>query len=168
MIAHCQLKELLSYDPVTGIWTWLHPEQMNRKHIDAVAGTISVHGYRIITFSGTKYRSARLAWFYMTGEWPKDDIDHINKDKADDRWSNLRDILHSDNALNRDLQSNNASGVRGVHWDSSRSKWFVQVKKDGVNHFIGRYDDFDEAIAARDLAAIELHGDFAVLYQKAS
>lgn len=156
------LREILHYDPVTGAWTWVKPASYNVE-IGQAAGTVSFHGYRIITIDRKKYRSARLAHLYMTGSWPVFEADHENRCKLDDRWENIRDLSRSENALNRDLQSNNASGTRGVHWDNVRSKWFVQIKKDNVTYFVGRYDDFDEAVVARDTASAELHGDFAVL-----
>lgn len=99
----------------------------------------------------------------MTGEWPKQEIDHQDRDKTNDIWDNLRDISRSENALNRDLQANNTSGVRGVHWDVNKQKWAVQVKDGGFNHYCGRYDSLDEAVAVRDSVALELHGDFANL-----
>lgn len=99
----------------------------------------------------------------MTGEWPKQEIDHEDRDKINDIWDNLRDISRSENGLNRDLQSNNTSGVRGVHWDESKQKWYVQVKKDGNAFYCGRFESLDEAVAVRDSVALELHGDFANL-----
>lgn len=161
-----KLLQLLHYDPETGIFTWLR--EVNKRPYDTVAGTVSVHGYRVITYCGVKYRASRLAHLYMTGEWPDGEMDHADRDKLNDRWTNLREVLRSQNALNRDLQSNNASGARGVHWDSTRSKWVAQVKDDGVNHFAGRFDSFEEAVIARDALATDLHGDFAVLNQKVS
>lgn len=164
MLSWERLHRILRYDPVTGVWTWLHPETMNKKPISAVAGTISVHGYRIITFEGVKYRAARLAWFYMTGEWPAEEIDHENRIKDDDRWINLRDASRSENSLNRDLQSNNTSGARGIHWNIEKEKWYMAVKKDGVSHFGGNFDFLDEAIEARNLLALELQGPFAMIH----
>jgi HNH endonuclease/AP2 domain len=163
MLTHERLLQLLSYDPETGVWTWNNPDAMNKKPINKVAGTISVHGYRIITISGSKYRSARLAQFYMTGSWPEEEMDHINRDSLDDRWENLRVACRSENALNRGIQSNNTSGVPGVHWDESRKKWYVQVKKHGNGFFYGRFDTLEEAIAARDIGAKQFHGTFANL-----
>jgi hypothetical protein len=157
-----KVREILHYDPDTGVWTWLRPPAKNIL-VGSVAGTISVHGYRIITFQGVKYRSGRLAWLYMTGEWPVEEIDHDNRDKTDDRWCNLLDKSRSNNALNRDLQVNNFSGTRGIHFDTARGLWQVQVKKDNVSHFGGRYDDYNEAVIARDELASKLHGSFAVL-----
>lgn len=166
MLTYDKLRELLEYDPETGLWTWL--VSVNKRPYGSLAGTVSVHGYLIITFAGVKYRAAKLAHLYMTGEWPSDEMDHIDKDKLNDRWVNLRVASRSENALNRDLQSNNVSDARGVHWDSIRGKWFAQVKKGGINHFCGRFDNIGEAIAARDAAAMTLHGDFAILNQKAA
>lgn len=161
-LTHQKLLEYLIYYPLLGLWEWRNPSIMNKRGRTTV-GTISVHGYRIITINGTKYRSGRLAWFYMTGEWPQKEIDHEDRDKTNDKWYNLRDLSRSENALNRDLQSNNTSGVRGVRWDTERQKWNVQVKKDGISYFGGRYDSLDEAVAVRDSVALELHGDFAEL-----
>jgi hypothetical protein len=143
------VKRFLRYDPETGDWTWI--EQINsRVEVGDAAGTISVHGYRIITFFGYKYRSARLAFLYMTGRWPDKEVDHENRCKTDDRWVNLRDVTRSDNQINRDLQGNNTSGERGIHWDTNRNKWFAQVKRDNVTFSVGRYDTMEEAVSARD------------------
>lgn len=161
-ISHRNLLEWIIYHPLLGLWEWRNPFLMNKRGRITV-GTISVHGYRIITINGTKYRSGRLAWFYMTGEWPIYEIDHKDRDKTNDKWDNLRDITRSENGLNRDLQANNTSGVRGVHWNEQRQKWVVQVKKDGINYFSGRFDSLDEAVAVRDSVALDLHGDFAEL-----
>lgn len=162
MLTQEKLREILHYDPDSGAWTWIKPASYNVE-VGQAAGTVSFYGYRIITINRKKYRSARLAHLYMTGSWPVFEADHENRCKLDDRWDNIRDLSRSENALNRDTQSNNESGTRGVHWDFDRSKWFVQVKKDNVTHFIGRYDDFDEAVSARDEAVKKIHGDFAVL-----
>lgn len=161
-LSHQKLLEYLIYYPLLGLWEWRNPSIMNKRPRTTV-GTISVYGYRIITINGTKYRSGRLAWFYMTGEWPTQEIDHDDRDKINDKWDNLRDLFRSENALNRDLQSNNTTGVRGVYWSEERQKWVVQVKKDGINYSGGRFDSLSEAIVVRDSVALELHGDFANL-----
>lgn len=159
-----RLRELLRYEPDTGDWYWR--VRINSKvDVGDAAGTISVHGYRIITLGGTKYRASRLAFLYMTGSWPVNEVDHENRCKLDDRWINLRDVTGSENQINRDLQSNNTSGFRGVHWHTRDCKWIVQVKKENQNFFVGQYDSLEEAVVARDLAAKELHGSFAVLNQ---
>lgn len=167
MLTQERLKHLLSYDPISGEWRWLNPSSYNVVS-GQVAGTVSFHGYLIITIGGTKYRASRLAYLYMTGSWPIEEMDHINRCKLDERWENLREVNRSENSLNRDLQANNTSGARGVHWDSSRSKWYAQVKTGGAIFSVGRFDSFDEAVAARDSAAKQLHGDFANLNPKAS
>lgn len=161
-LTHQMLLSWIIYHPIQGLWEWRNPAIMNKRNRTTV-GTISVHGYRIITINGTKYRSGRLAVFYMTGEWPKEEVDHIDRDKLNDSWVNLKEASRSENALNRDLQSNNTSGVRGVHWDVNKQMWAVQVKKDNLNHWGGRFASLDEAVAVRDSVALQLHGDFAVL-----
>lgn len=167
MLTFERLKELLHYDPETGEWRWLTPINKRAKIGDAV-GTISVHGYRIITIAGVKYRSSRLAYLYVKGSWPPDEMDHEDRCKLNDRWNNLRVVSRSENALNRDLQSNNFSGARGVHWDNKASKWVAQVKSNGLTHWVGGFDSFDDAVAARDAAATKHHQNFAVLNGKAS
>lgn len=167
MLTQERLKHLLSYDPITGEWRWLNPTSYNVVP-GQVAGTISFHGYLIITIGGVKHRASRLAQLYMTGSWPAEEMDHINRCKLDERWENLREVTRSENSLNRNLQANNTSGARGVHWDVSRSKWSVQVKTGGATYSVGRFDSFEEAVAARDSAAETLHGNFAVPNEKAS
>lgn len=151
MISHAELKHLLHYDPETGLWTWLNP-LARYISVGARAGSNDGKGYIRIQVRGSSYRSGRLAWFYMTGEWPEDQIDHINRDTSDDRWVNLREATQSQNNFNR------GSGIRGVY--RCGSKWRAQV---GPNNDLGIFPTFEEAIAARDIAAARLGGEFAIL-----
>lgn len=152
------LRRWLRYDPETGNWTWIKSSSRSIK-VGQVAGSLRQDGYRRIFFDGVFYYSARLAFFYMTGEWPKEQMDHINKDRDDDRWVNLREASSSDNNANRKMQSNNTSGYRGVSWDYMAGKWDVRVNR----IHIGFFDDIEEAVAARDLHAEEMQGAFANL-----
>lgn len=77
-------------------------------------------------------------------------IDHINRDKLDNRKINLRVVTQAENTFNKGIQSNNKSGYRCIHWDNTRKKWVVQVKILNKNKFVGRFGDFQEAIRARD------------------
>lgn len=95
----------------------------------------------------------------MTGEWPKEQIDHANRDRLDDRWNNLREATWSDNMANRKLQGNNTSGFKGVSWDKVTNKWDVRVNR----FHIGYYDSLEEAVAVRDATASNLQGEFAAL-----
>lgn len=151
MISHVELKHLLHYDPETGIWTWINPLARHIR-VGAKAGSDDGKGYTRIQVRGYSYRSGRLAWFYMTGEWPEDQIDHINRNTDDDRWINLREANQSQNNFNR------GSGIRGVY--RSGSKWRAQV---GPNNDLGLFLTFEEAVAARDIVAARLGGEFAIL-----
>lgn len=152
------LRKHLHYNPETGEWTWLI-SQSNVIQAGTHAGCITDRGYLRIRFKGNSYYSARLAWFYMTGEWPKEQIDHANRDRLDDRWNNLREATWSDNMANRKLQGNNTSGFKGVSWDKVTNKWDVRVNR----FHIGYYDSLEEAVAVRDATASNLQGEFAAL-----
>lgn len=152
------LKEMLYYDPETGVWTWLTQKSANIKP-GQVAGSIRSDGYRQIAINRTMHYAHRLSWLYMTGEWPKNQVDHINRDRDDNRWDNLRAATPSDNSVNSKLSPNNTSGYRGVSWDQGANKWGARVN----NVHLGFFDDIKEAVAVRDLVAVAVQGSFAVL-----
>lgn len=153
------LKQRLAYNPKTGVWQWL---RSNNACAKKPAGHMRPDGYRQLIIDGVCYFSGRLAWFYMTSEWPQEQIDHINRNRADDRWSNLREATWSNNMANRKLHTNNTSGYRGVSWDNTQQKWDVRVNR----LHIGWYDDLEEAVAVRDRLAQGMQGSFAVLNQQ--
>ena len=157
MITLARLKEILSYNPETGEWRWLIRPANNLK-VGQVAGTVRADGYRQIRIGNVVYFSGRLAWFYMTGNWPTHEVDHINRVRSDDYWTNLREATSSNNGANRSLQSNNTSGYRGVSWDKISGKWDVRVNR----MHIGFYDDMEEAVIIRDSVAKQLQGPFAI------
>lgn len=120
-----ELKELLHYDPDTGVFTWKVSPTNNVK-VGDVAGCRYPEGYIKVHFKGKPYRAHRLAFLYMTGEWPKDQVDHINHIRDDNRWRNLRDVSHQENHRNMTRQKNNTSGVTGVYWEKAKKKWCAQ------------------------------------------
>ena len=99
MLTHERLLSLLHYDPETGIWTWLSNRGGTARK-GSRAGAIDTYGYRQIKVDCVGYLSARLAWFYVKGEWPAVEIDHENRVRADDRWSNLREATRLENMAN--------------------------------------------------------------------
>lgn len=158
MLTASRLREVLNYDPETGVFRW----KMRRKlRVGTIAGTDHIKGYRSIVIDREFYLAHRLAWLYVHGEWPTEQIDHINLDKKDNRIANLRLATNAQNHANKPLQSNNTSGVKGVVWDKARSKWIAQIKVGGKNIHCGRYVDFDEACAVRAEAMQQYHGEFA-------
>ena len=103
----------------------------------------------------------RVAWLLMTGEWPEYEIDHINRDKSDNRWVNLRAVTHAQNARNGPIPRHNKSGFRGVHFASHAKRWRAQIHVGNKTHSLGYFATAEEARAARDQAATHLHGEFA-------
>jgi hypothetical protein len=98
-ITHERLKERLTYDPDTGQWRW---NQRGRGLSERVGSICKGNGgYLMIKVDGRSYKASRLAWYYMTGEWPGMEIDHKNRDPLDDRWENLRLATRTDQTRNR-------------------------------------------------------------------
>lgn len=151
ILTQTQLKEMLRYDPDKGTFTWLVPRTAGVQAGD-LAGSHDVEGYLLVTVFKRCYRGHRLAWFYMTGEWPSSHIDHINRNPADNRFANLRLATAAQNGMNRKLDKRNASGVTGVTWCKTSKKWRVDIEDQGKSFYLGRFDDLDKAISVRKSA----------------
>ena len=161
MITHKELKELLSYDPDTGDFWWKEsaPGRTTKKPAGGISKGRHVGQYRQLMIDGKKYMASHLAWFYVHGEWPEHEMDHINHNPLDDRITNLRPCTHSENQANKRIQKNNTSGVKGVTWVKSRNRWQVAVGRKGG--FVGQYKTIEEAMEAYEKASRERFGDFA-------
>ena len=152
MITQERLKKVLNYNPDTGDFTWLNPTSF-RVQVGDIAGyhhkTQDGKVYIQTSIDGVKHYGHRLAWFYMTGEFPAGQIDHINGDGTDNRWSNLRSVTHAANSKNQKLRSTNTSGVTGVYWAEARGKWCASITVEGKTISLGRHDTIEEAKEAR-------------------
>jgi hypothetical protein len=144
-----KLKSVLWYDPDSGLFYWLC--KGGSASPNKVAGCWTSQGYVKIRINGVLYQAHRLAWLYMTGDWPTQEIDHINRDKADNSWTNLRDVTRSENLLNSDLQVNNLSGFKGVHYCETRQKWISRICREQTNYYVGEFDSPEAAHQAREL-----------------
>ena len=144
-----KLRTWLLYEPDTGEWYW-RVKMSNRIKAGMEAGTIRSDGYRRILINGCHHYSGQLAFLYMTGEWPEDQVDHENRIRSDDRWDNLREANWSQNMANRNMPSHNTSGFTGISWRKASNKWEARVN----NVHLGLFDDIDEAISARDFWAL--------------
>lgn len=153
MITPEQLKRQLSYDPETGVFHWA----VNKYRVRAgdVAGR-PVFGYICIKVNQKSYPAHRLAWLYMTGAWPENQIDHRDRDRTNNRWSNLRAATNKQNHENLPMVKTNTSGVRGVRWDKDRNRWFAYITHNQKMKNLGRYETKEEAIKARLKAEDEL------------
>lgn len=140
------LKSRLEYDKETGLFIRIKNVSGNKGGVGNVAGNIGDEGYIVINFRGKKKKAHRLAWLYMTGEWPEKDVDHMNGDRADNRWINLRAADDSINAQNqRKASSNNKSGYLGVSQKGNRFK--ASIRSEGKRIYLGL---FDTAIIAHE------------------
>ncbi len=162
-----KLKEILSYDPETGIFIWKVSLASNIKP-GRVAGYKTRQGYIAIKISRKKYFAHRLAWLYAHGSFPENQIDHINHVKADNSLKNLRACSRSENFANRKKQQNNTSGYKGVAWDKEKRKWRARIGHGRKLFYIGRYKDIKDAAVAYNKKALELFGEFAYLNKIAS
>ena len=159
-----RLKELLEYDEDTGEFTWLI-SLSNRGVIGQAVGSTRDDDYRVTSIYGKPYLMHRLAFLYMTGEFPKLWIDHINKDPSDNRWINLRECSPSQNNHNRALQRQNNSGYKGIGWLPKIQKWRARITINGKEIHLGVYIDIRDAINNWNKAAVEHHKEFATIQQ---
>ena len=145
------LRDVLDYQPETGVFTWkISPNK--RIRVGDATGTSLSSGYRRVRVLGTSYRAHRLAWFYVHGEWPPEQIDHINGVRDDNRIKNLRCATYTENQKNKRRGKNNTSGVVGVSWNKQRQKWHVVIKVNRQDIFLGLYEDWFESVCARKSA----------------
>jgi hypothetical protein len=152
------LKELIVYNEISGTFLW-KVALSSSVDITREAGTLSFHGYRIITIANTLYRASQLAFLYMTGTIPAE-IDHKDTNTLNDSWDNLRIATKNQNQHNKNIQCNNTSGVKGVSWHKRAGKWQAQVKLNGIYHSAGFFTDLSEATIAIQKLRTTLHGEF--------
>ena len=153
-----RLKEALMYESDTGIFRWRVIRSQNGR-AGNIAGSKKVNGYIDICIDRMLYKAHRLAWFYMTGKWPSEGLDHINTDRTDNRWANLRLANKSQNEANSPRNKANTSGFKGV--SRKRNKWQAGIKKDYVRYNLGSFATPEEAHQAYCEAAKETFGEFA-------
>ena len=156
MITQERLKKLLHYDPETGLFTRL-VRVCNCVQVGDITGTKATGNYLRMMIDGSPYMLHRLAWLYMYGAWPKDEIDHINHVRDDNRILNLRNVNSTENGRNQKLHITNTSGVCGVFLRKNTNIWYVQMRIGGKNVHIGNFKNFDDAVFARKEAEIK-HG----------
>lgn len=142
-----RLRELLDYDPATGIFTW-RVSQGNKK-AGQLAGGPNGERYIHIRLDGERHKAHRLAWLYVRGEWPRMQIDHWDEDRTNNRFKNLRDATQSKNMHNqRASHANNKAGRRGVSWDAAHNKYTATLRLNKRTVFFKRFATLDEADAA--------------------
>ena len=150
-----RMKDAVSYDPGTGAFAWIKPTS-NRVHRGRNA-VPNGRGRVTIRIDGRTYPAPRVAWLYMTGEWPRGVVDHVNGDTTDNRWANLRDVPQATNTQNiRKPHRDNKVGMQGVVLRSS-GKYAANIYINGRQTCLGRFETPDEAHAAYVAAKREAH-----------
>lgn len=157
------LREELSYDPATGKICWRVKKNSfgGQVHPGTVAGTVGDQGYIKINTQGRVLRAHHLACLLMTGTMPVGDMDHINGDRADNRWSNLRRVTRRQNQMNQGIRTDNKSGCKGVSRRADTGKWHARITVEGKIILLGNYDDIEDAVKARRAAEAIHFGAFA-------
>lgn len=157
MLTQHRLKELLDYDPLTGIFSWRVNRQGRFARIGNRAGSIGYQGYVSICVDRRKYRAHQLAYLYVYGHFPSGGLDHKHRVGIDNRIENLRSATQSENGQNTSLFKNNTSGVKGVSWSNANNKWEAYIMLHRKRKYLGRYDSLFDAVCARKTAEIAMH-----------
>lgn len=154
-------REFLDYDPDTGKLWWKVRDAKwfstpgratgwNKQFAGKEAFTAQTGGYFVGRIFDTAYKAHRVIWLMQTGDWP-DEIDHVDQDRGNNRWSNLRSTTHQKNCENWPNHPANAVGCSGVTFHKGTGKWRVRLR----DRHIGVFDTVPEAIAARKAAELE-------------
>ena len=141
-----RLRELLDYDPSTGLFTWRVTNGWRRKAGAIAGGAETWNGYLRVGIDGRVYMAHRLAWLHVHGEWPQADIDHINGIRSDNRIVNLRDVTRSVNLQNK-KESSKPGRLMGTAWVPSRQCWYATIKTDRKMKYLGSFKTEEAAHA---------------------
>lgn len=141
----------VEYDPMTGIVT---------TH-GIVARARKGNGYIGLNVGNRSYYAHRVAWMFVHGRWPASDIDHINRDKSDNRIANLREATRSENQRNHPLSVTNTSGHKGVRMNKRRGVWVAYIRINTKQTHLGSFASLGDAVAARRKAEADHFGEFA-------
>lgn len=158
MISHEELKAMFAYDAETGILS-RRTYRCGRAVIGAQVGWKDAKGYLRVRIGDRTYAVHRLAWFYVTGEWPKNQIDHHDLDKANNRFLNLRDATNAQNKCNQNVRADSETGIKGVSQDKRTGRYRAYIGIDGKRRSLGFFASKEEAAEARRTGQHH-HGEF--------
>lgn len=144
------LKKFFNYDPITGLLTWKLPTKKHK--IGEQVGGLD-NGYLRLKLGKVNYRVHRLIWIYMTGKDPVF-VDHIDHNRANNSWSNLREVDRNTNARNKTKNRNSTTGVAGVSFDTTRGKYKASIRVNGKSKHLGYFDNLKDAKAVRKAADV--------------
>ena len=158
ILTQLRLKEILHYDCELGIFT--RAKALPPYKVGEIAGHKHHRGYINIRVDGRLYWAHRLAWLYVYGAWPKDQLDHINRNREDNRIANLREASNGENQQNRKVQSTSKTGFTGVTFDKTKGKWCARITKDKKLYNLGHFSNLEDAINTHSEAKRKLHTFF--------
>jgi len=147
-LMHSDLLRLVNYDRETGRFTRLKTGKL--------CDTCSTHGYLKVSINGYAYSAHRLAWFYVTKNWPDEEIDHADHDRANNKFSNLSPASRSKNARNTSLRSDNKTGTPGID-KLPGGTWRARITYNKTTHTVGCFETKEQAISARKDAEVNFN-----------
>ena len=145
-----QVRDLFNYNPITGIFTWKKSRGNQFTKPGMKAGSKDTYGHINIEINGKTYLAHRLAWLFVYDKWPDHQIDHINRNRKDNRIENLRDVIGIENAKNKGNYNNNTTGKKGV--TLKKSKFIAQITIDGKCKYLGSFETLEKASDAYEKA----------------
>jgi hypothetical protein len=153
-----RLRSLLSYDAETGVFVWLVSTN-GRIKVGDIAGNLDSNGYMHIGCDGKTYKAHRLAWLWKRGAWPKDQIDHRDGDKTNNRWANLREATNAVNQQNKRhaRRDNKSTGLIGAKLHRKTGKFMASINVNKQRIYLGLHDTAVLAHNAYIKAKRELH-----------
>jgi|SRR6266851_5489738 len=154
-----QVRERFSYNRKTGILTWKISPSNNVKAGSPIS-SVGRLGYIRVSINNKRYLAHRIIWLWVTGKWPKYEIDHRDQNSANNKWKNLRQATPSQNHQNRGPQKNNTSGYKGVFWNSSDQRWNANIKLRGHNYRLYAFTSAKAAHIARCAESRRLRRSF--------
>lgn len=159
VLTAAEARQFLDYDPLTGVLRWREPTSTRMK-VGDVAGNCRADGYILVRINLRRYVASRVIWLMMTGEWPpvEIEVDHRDGDPANMRWENLRLAAHQQNMINRKLQVNSSSGLKGV--SLAKGRWRARINLGRKEIGLGTFATKEEAAVAYAAAAKKLYGEF--------
>lgn len=152
------LKSLLRYEPDTGEIHWIAKGKGKIKK--KAAGTKLYSGYLGICIGPKRWQAHRIAWALHHGTWPKNQIDHINGIKTDNRIVNLREATNSQNGKNLGLSKANKTGVKGVCWNEKHKSFRAYIKVEHKQMYLGTFKTLESATKARHDAEDKYFGEW--------
>ena len=155
-----RVRELFDYDAATGSLTW-RVTRGGTARAGSAAGGVNGNGYLVVKIHQRSYLNHRIAWFWSYGEWPLDQIDHINRDRLDNRLDNLRPASNTENRRNSSVNRNNNSGIPGVSFLGRLGKWQANIRVNRKLLYLGVFATQSDAAEVRRAAEIQHFGVFA-------